>query len=71
MGDDICRVKFTFLNLLQYQIYISGGRALAHFQGDILGKKVSKREIIIFIAIDAYQGYGSRFSDTLGSCFYG
>ena len=71
VGNDIRGVDLPLLNLFQHQIHIPGGGALAHFQGNVFGEKVSEGEVIIFIAVHAYQGHRSGFSDALGGCFDG
>ena len=44
--DDVRGVNLSFLDFLQHQVRISSGWTLAHFQGDIFGKKVSKRTVL-------------------------
>lgn len=64
--NDVRGVILPLLNLLQHQVHIQGGGALAYFQGNVFGEKVSEGEAIIFIAVHARQGHRSGLSNALG-----
>lgn len=64
--NDVRGVILPLLNLLQHQVHIQGGGALAYFQGNVFGEKVFEGEAIIFIAVHARQGHRSGLSNALG-----
>lgn len=44
--NDVRGVILTLLNLLQHQVHIPGGGALAYFQGNVFGEKVSGGKLL-------------------------
>lgn len=44
--NDVHGVILPLLNLLQHQVHIQGGGALAYFQGNVFGEKVSGGKLL-------------------------